>query len=52
MNRWVQVGAGANGNAAIHGTTVQDIKDEMFSFTALSTGSAFAAKGGIQVRPE
>ena len=43
------VGTGASGNAAIHGTTVQGVKDEMFSFTALSTGSAFAAKGQVAV---
>lgn len=43
------VGAGASGNAAIHGTTVQGIKDEMFSFTALSIGNALAAKGQVAV---
>lgn len=43
------VGAAASGNAAIHGTTVQGIKDETFSFTALGTGSALAAKGQVAV---
>ena len=42
-------GAGATGYAEIHGTTVQGIKDEIFSFTALSTGSAFAAMGQVAV---
>lgn len=42
-------GAGASGYAEIHGTTVQGIKDEIFSFTALSTGSGFAAMGQVAV---
>jgi hypothetical protein len=42
-------GAGASGYAEIHGTTVQGIKDEIYSFTALSTGSGFAAMGQVAV---
>jgi hypothetical protein len=42
-------GASASGYAEIHGTTVQGIKDEIYSFTALSTGSGFAAMGQVAV---
>lgn len=40
----------ASGYADIHGTTVQGIKDETYTFTAVSRGTAPSATGKVEVR--
>jgi len=42
-------GARASGHADIHGTPVQNVRDEIFSFTAVSTNSPPLAKGQVTV---
>jgi hypothetical protein len=42
-------GAKASGHADIHATLVQNVRDETYSFTALSTGTFPLAKGQVQV---
>jgi hypothetical protein len=45
----VASGGMASGHAAIHGTTVQGIRDERYSFTAISTTPFPQAKGEVDV---
>jgi hypothetical protein len=39
---------GASGRADIHGTAVQNIRDETYSFTAIPTGTSQLAKGQVE----
>jgi len=42
-------GGEASGHADVHGTEVQNVKDETYSFTAVPTGAAPLAAGQVEV---
>jgi hypothetical protein len=41
------LGGRSSGHAEIHGTTVQNVRDESYSFTAISSGDSPVAKGQV-----
>jgi hypothetical protein len=42
-------GGGASGHVAVQGTPVQNVRDQSYSFTAISEGAFPSAKGQVQV---